>query len=182
MSETTTHHATTEVPSGGGDHQQPNMVDVSGQMVVLTWITFGITAAVLYKVAWKPILNALDKREETIRAALDNAEKTRAELAAIEQTRAKTVAEADSRARDILDKARQAAVEAANTIEAKAREESQILLDNARREIHAEQDKAMSALRRESAELAIDISRKILAENLDETRSRNIADKVISRL
>lgn len=178
----TQQQATTEVPSHGGEHHgEVNVVDISGQMMILTWITFGITAAVLYKVAWKPILAALDKREESLRKAVDNAEKIRQEMASIEDVRAKVVAEADNRARDILDKARQAAVETANTIEAKAREESQILLENARREIRAEQNKAMSALRRESAELAIDISRKILGENLDEERSRIIADKLISR-
>jgi F-type H+-transporting ATPase subunit b len=182
MADSQTYTAVEEVPGHGGEHHEPSVINISGNMVVLTWIVFGITAVVLYKTAWKPILAALDKREESLRKAMEDAEKTRVEMASIEQTRANMVAEADNRARDILDKARQAAVETANTIEAKAREESQILLENARREIRAEQNKAMAALRRESADLAIDISRKILAENLDEARSRIIADKVISRL
>lgn len=176
------HQATAEVPAHGGDHQgEVKVVDISGQMMILTWITFGITAAVLYKVAWKPILAALDKREDTLRQAIENAEKTRVEMAGIEQARARIIGEADNRSREIVDKARQAAVEAAQSIEAKAREEAQILLDNARREISAEQEKAMSTLRRESAELAINISRKILKENLDEKRSRTIADALINQ-
>lgn len=178
----TTHQGTTEVPSHEGDHHgEVNVVDISGQMMILTWITFGITAAVLYKVAWKPILSALDKREESLRLAIENAEKNRLEMANIEQTRARIIEEADNRSRDIVDKARHAAVEAAHTIEAKARDEAQILIDNAKREIHAEQDKAMASLRRESAELAIEISRKILKENLDESRSRKIADTLINQ-
>jgi F-type H+-transporting ATPase subunit b len=182
MAEQTTHHATTEVPAGGGEHAEPSMVNVSGSMMALTWVTFAITAFVLYKAAWKPILAGLDKREESLRRALDDAEKTRKELANIEQNRARIIAEADNRSREIVDQARRAAVEAAHTIEEKARSEAQILLENARREIRAEQDKAMATLRRESAELAIDISRKILSENLDEEKSRIIADRVISRL
>lgn len=181
MADTTSHQATVEVPAGGEHHAQPNMIDISGTMMVLTWVTFAITAVILYKVAWKPILAALDKREDSIRKAIDDAEKTRTELAGIEEARARIIAEADNRSVEIVNKARQAAVEAANTIEAKAREEAQILLENARREIRAEQDKAMSSLRRESAELAIEISRKILKENLDETRSRKVADFLINR-
>jgi F-type H+-transporting ATPase subunit b len=182
MADSPAYQTTTEVPSHGGDHTEPSVINVSGSMVVLTWIVFGITAAVLYKTAWKPILAGLDKREETLRKAMEDAEKTRVEMANIEQTRSAMVAQADDRARDLLDKARQAAVETANAIEAKAREESQILLENARREIRAEQNKAMASLRRESAELAIDISRKILGENLDEERSRKIADTLISKI
>ena len=174
--------ATMEHPADAGAHAAPNPVQVNGPMMGLTWLTFGLLALVLYKVAWKPILSALDKREESLRKALDEAEKTRAEMASIDQTRAAIIAEADKRSREILDQARQAAVETANAIEAKAREESQILLENARREIHAEQEKAMASLRQESAELAIDITRKLIKENLDEPRSRKLASSLIGQV
>jgi F-type H+-transporting ATPase subunit b len=182
MADTELHQGTMEVPTDHGHAEKPGVIDVSGKMMVLTYVTFAITAIVLYKVAWKPILAALDKREETLRKALDEAEKTRAEMASIEQTRSMMIAEADKRSREILDQARLAAVETAKTIEAKAREESQILLENARREIHAEQEKAMASLRQESAELAIDITRKLIKENLDEPRSRKLANSLIGQV
>jgi F-type H+-transporting ATPase subunit b len=182
MADTELHQGTIEVPADHGHAEKPGVIDVSGSMMVLTYVTFAITALVLYKVAWKPILSALDKREESLRKALDEAEKTRAEMASIDQTRAAIIAEADKRSREILDQARQAAVETANAIEAKAREESQILLENARREIHAEQEKAMASLRQESAELAIDITRKLIKENLDEPRSRKLASSLIGQI
>jgi F-type H+-transporting ATPase subunit b len=182
MADSSAHSTTAEIPVDHGHHDKPGPIDVSGKMIGLTYVTFAITAFVLYKVAWKPILAALDKREETLRKSLDEAEKLRAELANIEQTRASIVQEAEKQSRQIIDKGRQAAVDAAHAIEAKAREESQILLENARREIRAESDKAMASLRRESAELAIGISRKILEDNLDEARSRALADRMIHQL
>jgi F-type H+-transporting ATPase subunit b len=180
MSDTNLTHATVEAPSGG-DHaaHAPNPMKLEGSMLVLTWIAFGLMAAVLYKVAWKPILAGLDKREETIRKALEDAERARQELARIAETRQQTIDEADQKARDIVDAARKAAVEAAGVVQQKAREESQILLDNARREIETAQAKALSALRKESADLAVSIARKIIVENLDEARSRALADKLI---
>lgn len=181
MPDSTSYQATTEVPSKSDYAEKPGVIDVSGSMMALTYVTFVITAFVLYKAAWKPILAALDKREETLKKAMDNAEKIRTEMAEIDQTRARLIEEADNRSREILDKAKRAAVDAAHAIEAKAREESQILLENARREIRAEQDKAMAALRRESADIAIEISRKILTDNLDETRSRKLADSLINQ-
>jgi len=177
----TVNQGTIEVPSGHGQ-VQPKVIDVQPKMMMLTYVTFIITAIVLYRVAWKPILGVLSKRETMLRKSVEEAEKIRAEMATIDQTRAKIIDEADKKARDIVDQARAAALETGKTIEAKAREEAQILLENARREIHAEQEKAMAALRKQSAELAIEISRRLIKENLDETRSRAFADKMIGQI
>jgi F-type H+-transporting ATPase subunit b len=173
---------TAEIPVDSAAKEKPGVIDVSGSMVLLTYITFAITALVLYKVAWKPILALLDKREDQIRKALEDSERLRAEMANIDQTRAAVLTEAEKHSREMIDKGRQAAADSARAIEAKAREESQILLENARREIRAESDKARAALRRESAELAVGISRKILQDNLDEKRSRELADQLISQV
>ena len=72
--------------------------------------------------------------------------------------------------------------EAANLIEKKAREEAQILLENATREIGAAQEKAIVGLRRESADLAIELSGKILEENLDTDKNRALVDKLIGQV
>jgi F-type H+-transporting ATPase subunit b len=182
MADNPSYEGTVEVPSGATDAAKPGIMDVSGQMMVLTYVTFAITAFVLYKIAWKPILNLIDKREENIRRSVEEAEKTRAEYANIDSTRSKLIEEADQRARDIVDKARIAASEAGRSIENKARQEASILLENARREIRAAQDKAMAAIRKESASMVIEVSRKVLQENLDEDRSRALADKMIQQV
>lgn len=168
-----------EVPAHGGGHAQPNLLQPSSTMMGLTWLTFGLMAFVLYKVAWKPILAGLDKREADIRKAIEEAQKTREEYARIEEKRQQIVAEADTKAKEIVDAARQAAVDAAATIENKAREEAQILLANAQREIKTAHEKAIADIRRESADLAVGLSRKIIGENLDEARSRDLVDRIL---
>lgn len=181
-----TTHGTIEVPAShdahAGGHGGGNPVNVTPQMVGLTWITFLLMAVVLYKVAWKPILGALEKREEDLRKAIENAQKTREELAKIDETRQKIVSEADAKAHEIVNAARQAAVDAASVIEQKAREESQILLENAQREIRTAQEKAIASLRKESADLAVQMARKVIGDNLDEARSRALTDKLIREL
>ena len=172
--------ASLEHPAASAEgHGMPNPIQVSGPMMGLTWLTFGLLAAVLYKVAWKPILHALDKREADIRLALEEAQKTRAEYTRIEEKRRQLVDEADAKAKDIVNQARQAAVEAAAVIENKAREEAHILLENARREIRTAHQKALADLRQESADLAIGLSRKIIGESLDEKKSRDLVDRLI---
>lgn len=177
-------HSTTtaEIQVDSHGHEKAGPIDVKPSLIALTYVTFALTALVLYKVAWKPILALLDQRENTLRKAVDDAEQLRGELAALETRRSAVLMEAEKQSRELIEQGRQAATNAAQVIEAKAREEAQILLENARREIRAEADTAVLALRRESADLAIGISRKILKDQLDETRSREIADALIGQL
>ena len=179
-------HATTaieEVPGHGhgedAAHGDVNLFKPDGLIMGLTWLTFLLTTIVLYKVAWKPILSALDKREADIRQSLEDAQKHRDALAKLDEHRQQVIDEADAKAKEIVSVARLAAVEAASVIENKAREESQILLANAQRELKAAHEKALAELRRESADLAIGLSRKIIGESLDEKKSRDLVDRLI---
>ncbi len=171
----------TEQPASGGKGGD-NPIQVSTPMMGLTWLTFGLLALLLYKVAWKPILNALDQREKQLRDALEEARLTREEYARLDERRKQLIDEADTKARQIIEQARVAAVESAQTIEAKARDEANILLANAQREIKIAHEKAIADIRRESADLAVGLTRKILADQLDETRGRALVDRMLQQV
>ncbi len=172
-------HATTEAPA---EHGASSLMNVSPHMMGLTWITFALLAFILYKKAWKPILAGLEKREADLQKAVDQAEQVRAQLAQIDAQRKAALAEADAKAKEVIEAARAAAASAAAAIESKAREESQILLENAQREIRTERDKAVAALRNESADLAIQLSRKIIGESLDLQQSRQLVDRILETM
>ena len=152
------------------------------QLIFLTWITFFLLLAVLYKYAWKPILNALDQREQRIRQSVQQAEEIRQKLVQLEETTQKTLTKAEAQARDIVAQSRQASVNASKVIEQKAREEAKIVIENAQREIHAEFAKARDVLKQESAEYAIKIAEKLLEENLDEAKNKALIDKLINEV
>lgn len=177
-------HATVEVPSHGGSSGEgaPDVISVAPQMLIWTWVTFGLVCFVLYKVAWKPILAALDKREATIRQAQEDAERIKQELLDIEQSRKQKMEEAEDRAKELIGQARDAAAQAAQVIEQKAREESQRLIKNAGQEIQAAQEKAIAALRREAADLSISLAGKLIEENLDNQKNRVLVDKLINKI
>ena len=172
--------ATTQVPADA--HAEVNPMEISGQMVVWTWVVFAIMLFVLYKVAWKPILARLDEREKDIQDSIDHANQLREELAGIEAVRTKTIAEADEKAKAILDAARKGAQEQARIIETKAREEAQIMVENAKREIDNSRAKAEDALRTESAAWARELAGRLLDANLDDEKNRALTDKLIQEL
>ena len=173
-------HATELFAGGGGE--KVNLVGINEQMLLWTWVTFGLLLLVLYKFAWNPILSALDRREKDIRESVENAEKIRTELEQIEGKREKLIKEADDKAKEIVTTARKAAVEASKVIENKAKEEAKILLENANREITAAREKAEAVLRHDSAELAIALASKLIGENLDSEKNRVLTEQLINKI
>ena len=152
------------------------------QVLFLTWVTFFILLAILYKFAWKPILQALDDREAGIRKAVEEADKTHAEYQKIEEKRKQLINEAQVQAKEIVDQSRKAAVNAAKAIEQKTSEQAAIVLENAQREIRNEKEKADALLLRESAEIAVALAGKIIAENLNDDRNKKLVDRLIKEI
>ena len=172
----TTEVATTETPAahGGGGGFAPDVT-----MVVLTWVTFFGLLFILNKFGFKPILTAVQKREDEIRQALENADKLKIRLEEVAASRDKIIGEAHLKCNELIEQARKAGVELARVIQDKAHQESQILLENARQEIEASVQKARFTLRKESAEIAVTLASKILKERLDKENSERIVEELI---
>lgn len=179
-------HELTEIHAkpGHGDtsHGTVDPMEISGQMVIWTWVLFAITLITLYKLAWKPILGALDKREDDIQESLDNAEKIRGEMETLEEEKARKVAEADAEAKAIIESGRKAAQEKAQVIQDKALDEASILMENAHRDIETSRASAEEALRMESAAWARELAGKLIDANLDDEKNRALTDKLIQEL
>ena len=159
-----------------------NLFKPEVQVLFLTWVTFFILLVILYKFAWKPILQALDAREEGIRRAVDEAEKIRTEFEKIDEARKKVLTEAQDKAKELIDESRKAAVNAAKVIEQKTKEQAEIVLANAQREIKSEQEKAVALLREESARIAVVLAGKIIEENLDSDRNEKLVNRLIKEI
>lgn len=157
-------------------------MDPSKDMVIWTWVTFGILFIILYKLAWKPILSALDQREKDIRDAVDNAARIKEEMEQVEKQRETLIREADEKAKEIVAAARKAAVEASRVIEDRAKDEAKIMLENAAADINAARDTASARLRHESAELAVALAGKLIGENLDDEKNRTLVNKLIAEV
>lgn len=163
--------------SGHAADPAAELLHISGPLVMLTWVTFLLMAWVLYRIAWKPILKGLDSRERSIRKALDDAEKARAEFADAEARSRQLIAEAESRSRAMVEEARVAAQELRDRIHQQARAEATGLVESARRDIGMAVGKARQELREEVAELAVTAAGRLLRENLDTPRNRELTQR-----
>src|SRR5215467_8660405 len=72
-------------------------------------VSFGIVCALLYKFAYKRVLQMLEERRQQIAEGLANAEKIKADLARTEAARQEAMAQANAQATKLIEEAREAA-------------------------------------------------------------------------
>ena len=158
------------------------MLDLDPGMIIWTWVTFIIVLGILYKVALKPILNAIDSRENSIRSDLEEAQKQRDEAQELLEEHKQMVDKAEAEAQKLFKESQALADKARQETLDKAREESDKLLDKAKAEIEKEKDSALTSLKEEVADLAIGAAEKILSANLDESKQKAVVDEYIKSM
>ena len=140
-------------------------------------VNFTLLAALLYFVAYKPILRMLDERSARIKKGLEDAETASKRAAEMEQEFEQRMVEARKEGREVIAQATRMSEKAGQEILGKAREESRAQIEKAKGEIARERDQAMAELRQQVADLSLTISEKVIGEVLDEkTQRKLIAD------
>ena len=167
-------------PHGGG--QMGSVLAVSDTMVGLTWLAFLLACFALYKLAWKPISQALDRREDKIRQSLKEAADIQARAAMDREAQKLMLEEAKSEAAAIVERARAAAETTARAVEEKSRAEAEALIRAAGAEIGNAKEKALAELRREAGDLALQVAGRILDQKLDSAADRALTDRLIREL
>src|SRR5579883_1322524 len=150
------------------------MLELNPGLTIWTIVTFLALLLLLRAFAWKPILNALTNRENTIRESLERAEHAKETSERILAENNKRLAEAEQESRHIIAQGREAAEHVKSEIAQKAHEEAQNMLQQAKAEIERSKLAALQELRTEIASLAIQAAGKILDETLDETKHRKV--------
>lgn len=158
------------------------LLDPHVGLIIWTIITFTLVLVILKKVVWKPLLSALDEREQSIADALASAEKARQEARAALDEHQKKLDEAETEARLIVRQSREAAEKVHQEIVDKARVEAQQTAEQARRSIEAEKLAALAELRREVADLAVMAAGSLIDANLDNEKNRQLVDDLISQI
>ena len=175
--------AVAEVPSSPeGGAQLGSVLAVSDTMVGLTWLAFLIACFALYKLAWKPISQALDRREDKIRQSLKEAADIQAQAAMDREAQKLMVAEAAREAAAVVERARTAAEATARAMEAKSRAEAETLVREAGTEIANAKEKALAELRREAGDLALQVAGRIIGQKLDAAADRELTDRLIREI
>src|SRR5688500_7802587 len=142
------------------------LVQVDPGLFIWTILTFLVLLTLLAKFAWRPLLQALSDREETIRKSLTDAEKARLELERLNQESEAIIRQARVDADGIVASSRADAERLRGELREKARAEADGILKNAERQIQLETARALEQIRREAADLSVAIASKIIQRNI----------------
>lgn len=162
-------------PSGG-------LVSLQLNLMFWTLGIFIILYVILRRFAFGPIAAAVESRERALEAAIQAAKSDReaaAKLLAEHQTQ---IEAARGEAQKLIADGRAVAEKMRADLLEQTRKEQQDMLDRARREIESEKDRAIAQLRREAVDLALAGASKVIEQNLESQKNRQLVETYLASI
>ncbi len=146
--------------------------DFSFGLFIWVTIIFVVLIFLMVKFAWKPILEALNTREEGISNALEAAENAKKELEQLNADNERILKEARAERDGMLKEAREIKDKIIADAKEEAGEQADILISNAKQAIDVEKQAALAELKSQIAGVSIDIAKKVIKNELSSEASQ----------
>ncbi len=143
-------------------------------------IAFLVIWVVLAKFAWPMIVGMLDKRQETIKNNLDEAEAAKIEAQRSLEEYKKQLADARREAASIVDEARRAGEQVKADITAQAQAQADEMIAKAKKSIEKEKLAAIADLQSSVADLSVAVAGRFIGEGLSDADQRKLIEKYVA--
>ncbi|MCF7823553.1 MAG: F0F1 ATP synthase subunit B [Candidatus Marinimicrobia bacterium] len=154
-----------------------NLLRFDTGLMIWTWITFIAVLVILATKAWKPMIKALENRENFIRESLEEAEAARHEADKVAAEYEVMVAKARQEAQAIVSAGKETAERMKAEILKEAQEKSAGILRQAEVQIGTEREKAIAEIRTQIVDISMAAAEKIIAKSITrEDNERLIGD------
>lgn len=157
------------------------VVAIDGTVVVEV-ITFLAMLAVLARYVYPEIVKVAEARQRAIAEQLRQAEEARAGAEEKLKEAEARLNDARKSAQSVLEGAAKSAEQLRQELRQKADEEAKRTVENARKQIEAERDKAIRSVRTEVADLVVVATEKVIGETLDDRKHRQLIEKAIEEV
>jgi F-type H+-transporting ATPase subunit b len=137
----------------------------------------------LRKFAWKPILDAVNQREEGIKNALQSAENARKEMQLLQADNERILQEARIERDALLKEAREIREKMIADSKQDAQAEGARMIEQAKAAIAAEKNAAMAELKNQVSALSIEIAEKLVKQELtDKAAQKQLIEKLLTEV
>lgn len=143
-------------------------------------IAFLVIWFVLAKFAWPTIVGMLDKREETIKNNLDEAEAAKIEAQRALEEYKQQIADARREAAGIVDEARRAGEQVKADITAQAQAQADEMIAKAKKSIEKEKLAAIADLQGSLADISVAVAGRFIGEELSDADQRKLIEKYVA--
>jgi F-type H+-transporting ATPase subunit b len=158
------------------------LIEVRLGLMVWTIVCFGITFLVLKRFAFGAIQKIIDERRERIRSSIEEAERARTEARRLLEEHRALIGQARGQSEQILAEARKVAESMARRVKEETEADRYRRLEETKRQIEAETQRALYQIRAEVAELTLIATAKVTGKVLDESDHKRLIEDAISDL
>ncbi|MBV1924011.1 MAG: F0F1 ATP synthase subunit B [Flavobacteriaceae bacterium] len=135
-------------------------------LFILQSALFILLVFLLKKFAWKPILNAINEREEGIKDALASAEDARKEMENLNADNERILKEARAEREMMIKEARDLKTKLISDAKEEAKATADKMIVQAQEAIENEKKSAMAELKSQVASLSVEIAEKVVKDEL----------------
>jgi F-type H+-transporting ATPase subunit b len=151
-------------------------------LYIWTIVTFLILVTLLARFAWRPLLQALDRRQAQIKQSLDDAQQAKQELERLQHESEQIIRQARAEAEQIVSNSRAYAEKLKDEIKAKARADADVIVQNAERQIQTETRRALEQIRVEAADLSVMIASKLIQRNITKEDNARLIEQALQQV
>ena len=157
------------------------MFDINATLI---WqiVNFFLLLYCLYRIGYKPVVEMMEKRRQTIQNNLEGAEKEQQAAAALRQEYETHLVNARKEAQQIIETATRLSEQTKEEIVRTARDEAERLRSQAEEQISQAKDKALGEIQKEVIGLSIAMAEKIVGKEMDEKRQGEIIQEIIGQI
>ena len=149
-------------------------------LIFWTSVVFLLLVFILKKYAWKPILDAVEKRSKSIEDAINAADQAKASLAELNEEREKIKKESLAQRDALLKDANETKNQIISEAKTKAKDCTEKILTSAREVIKTEKLAAITELKNQVAVLSLEIAEKIVKDQLSsDDKQKALVDSMI---
>jgi F-type H+-transporting ATPase subunit b len=162
--------------SGGG------LMSLQVNLMFWTLLIFVVLYFLLSKFAFGPITAAVEAREKALEDAIEGAKRDREAAAKLLAEHQAAIEGARGEAQKLIADGRAVAEKMRADLLETTRKDQQDMLERARRDIEGEKDKAIAQLRREAVDLALAGASKVIEQNLDSAKNRQLVEGYLASI
>jgi F-type H+-transporting ATPase subunit b len=145
-----------------------------------SFLIFILFWGIIGKFAFRPIKDALKKRNEDIQSALDEARNAREEMSRLQSDNQRLLNEAREERAKMLREAKEAGDKLISDARNKAKEEAQKIVADARLEIENQKHKAITEVKNQLGQISVGIAEKLVRHELaGGAEQKNLVDKLV---
>lgn len=151
-------------------------------LFIWTILTFLVLVALLARFAWRPLLDALERRQAAIAKSLEDAQRARQELERLQRESAEMMRQARVEADAIVSRSRSDAEALREELKQKSRAEAAAIVKNAEKQIQLETARAIQQIRNETIDLSVAIASKILRRQVSKDDHEGLIEETLKQV